>query len=161
MCHRAPAPLDGIQDRCRSILAHGEEADFLQSLDYYTTRAGRAPLTPIKKSSLCVRAARCLRVKYAFQMMNADTLRKRLREVHQGMPPRDHTCCWFPARSEELSTCLAGAPKEVEAAYTIPPDIAVAVEEIARDDPNALCVPLVEDFDLAPPLRPSSPAAAE
>lgn len=103
----------GIENRCQAVVAHGNTDAFIESLDYYTT----------------------VRVKCAFQLMNADGLRQRLAEVQGCM--------------KALRVCLSGANRELETGFEKPED-ALALDEAARDNPNALCVPTLEDFDLPP-----------
>lgn len=74
-----------------------------------------------------------LRVKYAFLMMNAQSLRDRLHAVRK--------------RQTVHHECLSTAPEAVVQEYTPPEVVGMDVEE-STEDPNALCVPQAHDYDL-------------
>ena len=84
----------GMQNRCAEISKHGDNLEFLESLDYYTT----------------------LRVKHAYLCMNTESIEQRLVEVHKKLEevcrhiqttPLEISEAWqMPVLDEAQQTCV-------------------------------------------------------
>lgn len=106
---------NGIQGRCDSIVQQGEDPDFQETLDYYTT----------------------MRVKLACLRMNTQGLVERLELVR--------------VRIASLLCVLRSAAPEYCQDW-MPPETPVGSPPVdtTTTDPNALCVPQAEDYELPP-----------
>lgn len=105
-----------IKERCAAVVTQGEDTGYTDTLDYYTT----------------------VRVKHAFQRLNAAGIQSRREEVRE--------------RMEHLTAACAAADPACVLTYEVPDD-AVSIDEAGMDDPNAICVPHTEDYAL-PSFQP-------